>query len=237
MNLWRRSVGEIQAKKRQVSECEQAQAAFCKLTACFQQMATCLGSNTDSSILRDELEETRGLAHKICKGLHRRLLTLLIEMDQDQEDREQVERLWALLLCALENFQQELKKVTAIQHLFPLNKQRAMVNTGASGGGTEVAGRAATVQNPWVTTEAEQKPDLKDHVFVIDDMLREMLEKVNVPLWSVEPTHKAWAECTQQEEDDLLSEMLQVEVVSQDGGSRCCSHSNCRIGCIFCLLN
>lgn len=61
-------MGEIQARKRLVSECEQAQAAFIKLTACFQQMATCLGSNTDGSLLRDELEETRGQAHKICTG-------------------------------------------------------------------------------------------------------------------------------------------------------------------------
>lgn len=74
-------MGEIQARKRLVSECEQAQASFSKLTACFQQMATCLGSNTDSSLLRDELEETRGQAHKICTGrraepLHRAFLLI-----------------------------------------------------------------------------------------------------------------------------------------------------------------
>lgn len=59
---------EIQTRKRQVNECEQAQAALSKVTACFQQMATSLGSNMDGSFLREELEETRAVAHKICSG-------------------------------------------------------------------------------------------------------------------------------------------------------------------------
>ncbi|KAG7326601.1 hypothetical protein KOW79_010002 [Hemibagrus wyckioides] len=240
MNRWRRSVGEIQARKRLVSECEQAQVSFNKLTACFQQMATCLGSNTDGSLLRDEMEETRGQAHKICTGLHRRLLKLLVETEQSQDDREQVERLWVLLLSTLENFQQELRKVSALQELFPVTLQKdrhALVNTGASGGGTEVAGRAAMVQNPWVVTECKEKPDLNGHVLEIETLLQEMLQRVNVPLWSVEPMQKAWAEGTQEEDDDILEEIMEVEVVSQDGKSGCCSHSNCRLRCIFCLLN
>lgn len=173
-------------------------------------------------------------------GLHRRLLELLVETEQGQDDREQVERLWVLLLSALENFQQELKRVTALQELFPVTLQKdrqALVNTGASGGGTEVAGRVAMVQSPWVVTECKEKPDLKSHVLEIETMLQEMLQRVNVPLWSVEPTQKAWAEGAQEEDDDALEEMMQVEVVSQDGKSGCCSHSNCRLGCIFCLLN
>ncbi|KAK2857821.1 hypothetical protein Q7C36_005740 [Tachysurus vachellii] len=240
MNRWRRSVGEIQARKRLVSECEQAQAAFNKLTACFQQMATCLGSNTDSSLLRDELEETRGQAHKICTGLHQRLLELLVENEQGQDDRVQVERLWVLLLSNLENFQQQLKKVSALQELFPIALQKdrqALVNTGASGGGTEVAGCAAVVQSPWVVMECNKNPDLNGHVLEIETLLQEMLQRVNVPLWSIEPMQKAWAEGTQEDDDDILEEMMEVEVVSQDGKSGCCSHSNCRLRCIFCLLN
>lgn len=68
MNRWRQSVVEIQTRKRQVNECERAQAALSKVTACFQQMATSLGSNMDGSFLREELEETRTVAHKICSG-------------------------------------------------------------------------------------------------------------------------------------------------------------------------
>lgn len=68
MNRWRQSVVEIQTRKRQVNECERAQAALSKVTACFQQMATSLGSNIDGSFLREELEETRTVAHKICSG-------------------------------------------------------------------------------------------------------------------------------------------------------------------------
>lgn len=164
----------------------------------------------------------------------------MVETEQGQDDREQVERLWVLLLSALENFQQELKRVTALQELFPVTLQKdrqALVNTGASGAGTEVAGRAATVQSPWVVTECREKPDLKGHVLEIETLLQEMLQRVNVPLWSVKPMQKAWAEGTQSADDDVLEEMMEVEVVSQDGKSGCCSHFNCRLRCIFCLLN
>lgn len=68
MNRWRQSVVEIQSRKREVNECEQAQAALSKVTGCFQQMATSLGTNADGSCLREELEETRTLAHRICTG-------------------------------------------------------------------------------------------------------------------------------------------------------------------------
>uniref|UniRef100_A0A3B1J1Y8 Zgc:109913 n=1 Tax=Astyanax mexicanus TaxID=7994 RepID=A0A3B1J1Y8_ASTMX len=242
MNRWKRSVGEIQARRRQVSECEQAQAALSKVTACFQQIATCIGSNTDGSSLREELEDTRALAYRICTGMHRRLLGLLAETEQVQEDREQVERMWVLFLCALENFQQNLRKVSVLQESFPLGQRRdrrALVNSGATGGGSEVAGRAATVQMPWVTAEGEQKPDLKIHIQEIDELLQEMLQRVNIPLWSVESTQDAWAEvCKELQEEDTLDDLMEVEVVSQDGkASGCCSHSNCRLGCIFCLLN
>lgn len=178
--------------------------------------------------------------HAHVTELHRRLLELLVETEQGQDDRAQVERLWVLLLSTLEKFQQELKRVTALQELFPIALQKdrqALINTGASGGGTEVAGRAAMVQSPWVVTECREKPDLKGHVLEIEILLQEMLQKVNVPLWSVEPMQKAWAEGTQEEEDDTLEEMMEVEVVSQDGKAGCCSHSNCKLGCIFCLLN
>jgi len=68
MNRWRQSVVEIQTRKRQVNESERAHAALSKVTACYQQMATSLGSNIDGSFLREELEETRIVARKICSG-------------------------------------------------------------------------------------------------------------------------------------------------------------------------
>lgn len=68
MNRWRRSVGELQARRRQVTECEQALAALSKVTACFQQMASSLGSNTDGGGLREELAEIRAIAHRIYTG-------------------------------------------------------------------------------------------------------------------------------------------------------------------------
>lgn len=145
-----------------------------------------------------------------------------------------------LLLSTLENFQQELRKVSALQEHFPVALQKdrkALVNTGASGGGTEVAGRAALVQSPWLMIESKEKPALDEHVSEIETLLQEMLQKVNIPLWSVEPMQKAWAEGAQEEDDDTLEEIMEVEVVTQDGKSGCCRNSNCRLRCIFCLLN
>ncbi|KAI7808110.1 putative regulator of G-protein signaling 9-binding protein, partial [Triplophysa rosa] len=242
MNRWRQSVVEIQSRKREVNECEQAQAALSKVTACFQQMATSLGTNADGSCLREELEETRTLAHRICTGLHRRLLALLIELEQGQEDKEQVERLWVNFLSSLEHFQQDLRKVRILREFFPLTQRKdrqALVNTGFAGGTSEVAARAAMVQTPWLSAEETLCPVLKSHVEEIDVLLEEMLQRVNVPLWSVEPTQEAWVEgCSNQDDDDeSLEETMEVEVVSQKNTSGCCHHQNCKVGCLLCLLS
>ncbi|XP_065135552.2 regulator of G-protein signaling 9-binding protein [Paramisgurnus dabryanus] len=245
MNRWRQSVVEIQSRKRQVNECEQAHAALSKVTACFQQMATTLGTNADGSCLREELDETRTLAHRICTGLHKKLLALLIELDQGQENKEQVERLWVLFLSNLENFQQNLRKVTKLQEIFPLTQRKdrqALINTGFAGGTSEVAARVAMVQTPWLSVDDTTSLDLKSHVEEIDLLLEEMLQRVNVPLWSVEPTTKAWVEgCPAQDngQDDVesLEEMMEVEVVPQNNTLCCCHHQNCKVGCLLCLLS
>ncbi|KAK7155847.1 hypothetical protein R3I93_010497 [Phoxinus phoxinus] len=237
MNRWRQSVVEIQTRKRQVNESERAHVALSKVTACYQQMATSLGSNIDGSFLREELEETRIVAHKICSGLHRRLLTLLTEMEQGQEDKEQVERLWVIFLSSLENFQQDLKKVRALQEIFPLTQRKdrqALVNTGYAGGTSEVAARAAMVQTPWLSIEETERPDMKTHIKEIDVMLEEMLQRVNVPLWSIEPMQEVDGV---QEEDESLEDIMEVEVVSQNNISGCCQHYNCKVGCLLCLLS
>ncbi|XP_041944439.1 regulator of G-protein signaling 9-binding protein [Alosa pseudoharengus] len=241
MNHWRRSVGELQARRRQVTECEQALAALSKVTACFQQMASSLGSNTDGSGLREELAEIRAMAHRIYTGLHRRLIALLTETEQAQEDREQVERLWVLFLSGLETFQKDLRKTSSLQELFPLTQRRdrsALVKTGYSGE-SEVAARAATVQTPWVCVEDEPCPDLQTQISRMDSLLQEMLQRVNVPVWTVEATQKAWVEVEkeEQDEDETLEDLMQVEVVSQDSVTGCCHHLNCRLSCLLCLLS
>ncbi|XP_035653509.1 regulator of G-protein signaling 9-binding protein [Oncorhynchus keta] len=243
MNRWRTSVDEIQARKRQVTECERALEALCKVTACFQQMAISIGSNSDGSFLREEMDETRALAHRICTGLHRRLVPLLTERatEPGQEDRLQVQRLWVLFLTGLENLQQDLHKASDFIDRFPLkqrNDRRALVNTGATDGVTGVSARAASVQTPWLAVEVEQNPDLKTHITQIDVLVKEMLQKVSIPFWAVEATQEAWVEGTQSQDaahdqDETLEEMM---VVSQDDQmSGCCQPLNCKLGCMFCL--
>jgi len=158
-------------------------------------------------------------------------------MEEGQEDKEQVERLWAIFLSSLENFQQDLKKVRPLQEMFPLTQRKdrqALVNTGYVGGTSEVAARAAMVQTPWLSIEETERPDLKTHIKEIEVQLEEMFQRVNVPLWSIEPTEEADGG---QEEDESLEDMMEVEVVSQNNISGCCQHHNCKVGCLLCLLS
>lgn len=68
MSRWRHSVDELAARRRQQSECERAHEVLSRVTSCFQQQVASLGSTADSSYLRDELNETRTLAHRISCG-------------------------------------------------------------------------------------------------------------------------------------------------------------------------
>ncbi|XP_018611369.1 regulator of G-protein signaling 9-binding protein [Scleropages formosus] len=242
MNRWRKSVGEIQARRRAVAECTRAQVAFSRVTACFQQLATCVGSSSDCSRLREELEDTRALAHNLCMGLQKRLTALLTEGDLVQEDRERVERLWVLFLSGLEIFQQDLHKVVLLQDFFPLKQprdRRMLVNTGGTSEGSssgQVVARVAGVPIPWPKEEAGPCPDLGTHIIQLETMAQEMLRKVNVPFWSVEATQEAWAEgCDNEQDDEEVVEEMSVETVTTEGGrlAGCCHYPGCRILCML----
>ena len=59
---------ELQVRRRQLGECERGQEALSRVTSCFQQLSSALGSSCDGSFLREEMEESRVLAYKICCG-------------------------------------------------------------------------------------------------------------------------------------------------------------------------
>ncbi|KAK5934726.1 hypothetical protein CgunFtcFv8_015095 [Champsocephalus gunnari] len=228
---WRRSVGELALRGRQRGECERAQEALGRVTSCFQQLAVSLGSSADGSFLRDEMDETRHLAQRICRGLSRRLLRLLSDCGpapSGVEDRQVSERLWVLFLSALEHFLSDLRQAHDLIGRFPLrqrNDRRSLVNTGCMDGVVAVAARVASVQAPWLTMEEEQSPDLTNHIAELEAMLSEMQLRVPVAFWSVEATQLAGAERGGleglQEGEDSLEELMEGE-----GGSRrpafCC---------------
>ncbi|KAK1901594.1 Regulator of G-protein signaling 9-binding protein [Dissostichus eleginoides] len=227
---WRRSVVELALRGRQRGECERAQEALGRVTSCFQQLAVSLGSSADGSFLRDEMDETRHLAQRICRGLSRRLLRLLSDCGPAPsivEDRQVSERLWVLFLSALEHFLSDLRKAYDLIGRFPLtqrNDRRSLVNTGCMDGVVAVAARVASVQAPWLTMEEEQSPDLTNHIAELEAMQSEMQLRVPVAFWSVEATQLAGAECGGleglQEGEDSLEELMEGE-----GGSRrpaCC---------------
>lgn len=181
-------------------------------------------------------------------GLQRKLTALLTEGELGHDEREEVERLWVLFISGLEMFQQDLCKAVALQDLFPLTKRsdrRALLSTGTAGGGGGVAARAAAVQPPWIRAVEEPSPEPRAHALQLESMAQEMLQKVNVPFWSVESTQEAWAEEGETEpdgeEEDAAAggEALEVEVVptEQDKAHGCCRNHRCRLGWVLCLLN
>ncbi|KAM3622519.1 uncharacterized protein V6R79_026103 [Siganus canaliculatus] len=172
------------ARRRQQVECERAQEALSRVTSCFQQLAASLGSSADGSFLRDEMDETRALAHRICSGLSQRLLRLLSDWDaapSGMEDRQVSERLWVLFLSALENFLFDLHKASDLMAHFPLNQRydrRSLVNTGCLDGVVGVAARVAAVQTPWIALADGPNPDLTSHISGLEAMLSEMQLRV-----------------------------------------------------------
>ncbi|GAA6235366.1 regulator of G-protein signaling 9-binding protein-like [Lates japonicus] len=241
MSRWRRSVDELAARRRQQGECERAQEALSRVTSCFQQLAASLGSSADCSFLRDEMDETRALAHRICSGLSRRLVRLLSDCDSAPsgvEDRQVSERLWVLFLSVLENFLSDLHKARDLIGQFPLTQRydrRSLVKTGCMDGVVGVAARVALVQVPWLTLEEELSPDLTNHIAGLESMLSEMQLRVPVAFWSVEATQPAWAEARGglDEPDDSLEDLMEVEVVSNNNKMAiCCQPPCCGLGCV-----
>ncbi|XP_075993846.1 regulator of G-protein signaling 9-binding protein [Genypterus blacodes] len=241
MSRWRRSVDELASRRRQQGECERAQEALSRVTSCFQQLAASLGSSADGGFLRDEMNETRMLAHRICTGLSRRLMRLMSECDSAPcvpEDREASERLWVLFLSALENFLCDLLKASHLIGRFPLTQRcdrRSLVNTGSSDGVVGVAARVASVQMPWLSLEEEPSPDLTNHIAGLEAMLRDMQLKVCISFWSVEAKQPAWVEAQSDghDPDDSLEDMMEVEVVSHGNKMAiCCQVPCCKLGCM-----
>ncbi|KAK5873196.1 hypothetical protein PBY51_013829 [Eleginops maclovinus] len=234
---WRRSVDELALRGRQRGECERAQEALGRVTSCFQQLAASLGSSADGSFLRDEMDETRNLAQRICRGLSRRLLRLLSDCGpapSGLEDRQVSERLWVLFLSALETFLSDLRKACDLIGRFPLRQRydrRALVNTGCVDGVVAVAARVASVQAPWLTLEEEPTPDLTNHITELEAMLSEMQLRVPVAFWSVEATQPAGVEACGglegleglQEVEDSLEELMEGEIVSRRPACCCLS--------------
>uniref|UniRef100_A0A3B3XRV0 Regulator of G protein signaling 9 binding protein n=1 Tax=Poecilia mexicana TaxID=48701 RepID=A0A3B3XRV0_9TELE len=247
MSRWRRSVDELTAgRRRQQAECERAQNALSRVTSCFQQLAASLGSSADSSFLREEMDETRALAHRICSGntcpsagltcpsagltcpsagLSRRLLRLLSACDSAPiavDDRHASERLWVLFLSAVENFLSDLRRAKDLIGQFPLTQRssrRSLVNTGCTDGPVGLAARVALVQIPWLVLEEEPSPDLTNHIARLEAQLGELQQRVPVAFWSVESTQPAWAEVLSDAEDPEESLEDLMEVASSGGGS------------------
>uniref|UniRef100_A0A3Q3X5X2 Regulator of G protein signaling 9 binding protein n=1 Tax=Mola mola TaxID=94237 RepID=A0A3Q3X5X2_MOLML len=240
MNRWHFSVDELVLRQRQQGECQRAQEALSRVTSCFQQLATSLGSSADCSFLRDEMEDTRMSAYRLCSGLSQRLVHLLSGCDSapsGMEDRQVLERLWVLFLSGLENFLSDLRMACYLIGQFPLNQhydRHSLVNTGCTDGMVGLAASVASTQASWLALEEEPSPDLISHIAGLEAMLTEMQLRVSVPFWSVEATQPAWAEAHSEAEDPehSLEDLMEVEVASDNRMAACFQPPCCGLGCI-----
>ncbi|XP_072318104.1 regulator of G-protein signaling 9-binding protein-like, partial [Eucyclogobius newberryi] len=175
VSLWRRSLEEVSLRRRQLAECERAQEALARVTSCFQQLTSSLGSSADGSFLREELQETRSLVHRISQGLARRLIRLLSTSDStplhepaphddpthstdpapslnpapsadgQTSERRVSERLWVNFLSAMECFLSDLRRASNLIGQFPLTQRSDRRSLVNSGCMDGVVGLAARV--------------------------------------------------------------------------------------------
>uniref|UniRef100_A0A8C6U2N6 Uncharacterized protein n=1 Tax=Neogobius melanostomus TaxID=47308 RepID=A0A8C6U2N6_9GOBI len=230
-SLWRRSVEEVSLRRRQQVECERAQEALSRVTSCFQQLASSLGSSADGSFLREELHETRALAYRISQGLARRLIRLLSNSDSAVGDRKVSERLWVNFLSAMECFLCDLRKACDLIVQFPLSQRsdrRALVNSGCVDGVVGLAARVASVQAPWISLDEDPAPNIQSHIRTLDHQLQNLQLRVPVAFWGVEPTKPLWFQMdlsrSEVDPEQSLEELMTVPVVNANDNNFVCCH-------------
>ncbi|XP_033845138.1 regulator of G-protein signaling 9-binding protein-like [Periophthalmus magnuspinnatus] len=253
VSLWRRSLEEVSLQRRQQAECERAQEALSRVTSCFQQLASSLGSSADDSFLREELHKTRSLAHRISQGLARRLIRLLSASDSaplhdpvtsndptrssdpapssepaPSSDGQVSERLWVNFLSAMECFLSDLRKVSDLIDQFPLTQRSdrcSLINSGCMDGVLGLAAGVAAVQAPWISLDEDPTPDLQNHIRTLDHDLQHLQQRVPVAFWGVEPSKPLWFQLDlSRAEVDSEQSLEELMTVNTNNDATICCH-------------
>ncbi|KAM8798215.1 regulator of G-protein signaling 9-binding protein-like [Eudromia elegans] len=165
-------------------------AALSAATAGHRQLVLQLGGSADCARLREERRRSSARARRLGDGLRRALLAGLRGPPGSAEERRELERLWLLLLSALELLLQDLRKAQHLGELF---------GTPSSALRTGLAGRPPGSRWRWMAHGAGRGPALlpaarrpeeeeqeKEEVEAVRAMLAEMESRANIPPWSVE---------------------------------------------------
>ncbi|XP_030277009.1 regulator of G-protein signaling 9-binding protein isoform X3 [Sparus aurata] len=211
MSRWRRSVDELASRRRQQGECDRAQEALSRVTSCFQQLAASLGSSADGSFLRDEMDETRALAHRICRGCIDGIVGVAARVASVQAP-------WLTL--------EEEPSPDLSNHIAGLEIMLSEMQL--------------RVRQNFLITTADSLWLLRSvsHTWTgeVSCILYQIILQVPVAFWSVEATQPAWAEAGGEldEPDDSLEDLMEVEVVSNSNNkmTACCQPPCCGLGCV-----
>ncbi|XP_019365807.1 PREDICTED: regulator of G-protein signaling 9-binding protein-like [Gavialis gangeticus] len=215
-----------------MGECAAAHAALGRVTARHRQLALLLGSAADCTQLRKELQERGKEAQELGMGLRQQLEAGLRPVPGPEEQLE-LERLWVQLLSALELFQQDLCRAHHLSQLFPLQGHWPQpLRTGVAGRGgagavwswRRVSRKGGRSRG---TEQAGAGPSLEERMAQVGVMLTEMETSLNIPVWTVEATEAAWAECgSTGEAEGTGSEMPGREIPGgTEAPSHCCTIS------------
>nr|AUG68995.1 regulator of G-protein signaling 9-bindinG protein B [Neotrygon kuhlii] len=225
------TVGSAKAR----DDCRALVDSLNKVTGCYRHLAIGIGGSADSAGLRDELRKTREKTQDLAVTIRNKLTAVLRDKNLGKEERAEMERLWVIFCSSLELFQVDMCKVLELGQGFALaGTEKPLIQTGMSGGASEVTARALSVQNivhdPAPDVPSLEQRDLQEQIEKVDRMVENMEMKVNVLRWTVEAKGDAYHSV-------LSNDTSSVALLSVDEEVRgwwCCHRSKCLTSMLLC---
>eukprot|EP00061_Rhincodon_typus_P014335 g41289.t1 len=223
---------------RERDECRALVDSLNKVTGCYRHLAMGLGGSADCSNLRDELRRTREKTQDLAGLIRNKLTAVLRDKKLSKEERTEMERLWVIFSSNLETFQMDMCKVLELGQSFPLSgTEKPLIQTGMSGGTSEVAARALSVQNivhdPALNVERLELEELEEQIEKVDKMMENMEMKVNVLRWTVEAKGDTYHSVLS---TDASMMALLSEEEEMRRNNRCCDREKCLMSVLFCMV-
>ncbi|GCB78831.1 regulator of G-protein signaling 9-binding protein-like [Scyliorhinus torazame] len=218
-------------------ECRALLDSLNKVTGCYKHLAIGVGGSSDCSNLRDELRRTRERSQDLAGVIRNKLTAVLRDKNLSREERAEMERLWVIFSSNLESFQVDMCKVLELGQGFPLSAaEKPLIQTGVSGGTSEVAARALSVQNIAHDTSLDvdnlDLDELEEQIETVDRMMENMEMKVNVLRWTVEAKGDAYHSVISNDASSVALLSAEEEI----RGSRCCNRERCLVSMLFCTV-
>uniref|UniRef100_UPI00398EE7F0 regulator of G-protein signaling 9-binding protein-like n=1 Tax=Pristiophorus japonicus TaxID=55135 RepID=UPI00398EE7F0 len=218
-------------------DCRALVGSLNKVTGCYKHLAIGVGGSADSCNLRGELRKTREKTQDLAVVIRNKLTAVLRDKNLNKEERAEMERLWVIFSSNLETFQVDMCKVLELGQDFPLSgTEKPLIQTGMSGGTSEVAARALSVQNivhdTALNAENLDQEELEEQIEKVDRMVENMEMKVNVLRWTVEAKEDAYHSVLSNDASSVA--LLSVEEEVRD--RQCCDREKCLITMLFCTV-